>query len=172
MLHPRSSHPLKFDHPGNIWWNVQIMKLLINSILHPPARLFATTSRLALGPTQPPIKSVPGFFNCWSGVKSTGFPRVEKVRIQTQFLWNVCFWERTSPWEIYNVSVTSNASQCVTASVVLFCRLQVDTTEYDDKQTLPTYASGLQTFLITHPYISKNNVSHIPNISTYKFIYL
>jgi hypothetical protein len=35
MSHP--SHPPWFDHPNNIWWSIQVMKLLICSLLQPPA---------------------------------------------------------------------------------------------------------------------------------------
>ena len=33
---PSPSHYFWFDHPNNIWWMVQIMKLRIQSLLYPP----------------------------------------------------------------------------------------------------------------------------------------
>jgi hypothetical protein len=63
MFHP--SHPPKFDHPNNIWWIVQVMKLLImrpssafkKTVRKNPNKWVAQLHDLSISSQIPPLSS-------------------------------------------------------------------------------------------------------------------
>ena len=53
---PRPSHSSRFDHPNNIWWAVQIIKLLVVLCSPLPCYLYFVTLRPSCLPQHPVLK--------------------------------------------------------------------------------------------------------------------